>query len=110
MPLDGALKLVDIDGLADQVRAAVMHRARLGGGSFLGRIVALTQALTGRRRRRADPAAYLGAWRARGTIGRVLNPLRAGLVEASAELPADSPRGASLRHSARRAPTPRSSG
>ena len=88
--VDGALKLVDIDGLAGQVHAAVMHRARLGGGSFLGRIVALTQALTGRRRRRADPAAYLRGWRSRGTIGRVLNPLRAGLVEASAELPAES--------------------
>ena len=86
--VDGALALVDVDGLAQQVRAAVLHRARVRGGSLLSRLVALTTMLTGRRHRRADPAAYLRAWRSRGALGRVLNPLRAGLHEAASALPA----------------------
>ena len=86
--VDGALALVDVDGLAQQLRAAVLHRARVGGGSLLSRLVALTATLTGRRHRRADPAAYLRAWRSRGALGRVLNPLRAGLQEAASALPA----------------------
>lgn len=86
----GALALVDPDGLAGQVRSAVLHRARTGGGSFLGRVVALVQTLTGQQRRRADPAAYLRAWRDRGALGRVLNPMREALVEAAAAVPADT--------------------
>ncbi len=88
--IDGALELVDLDGLARQVRGAVMHRARIGGGSFLGRLIALGSSFTGRRGRRADPAAYLRAWRSRGAMGRVLNPLRAAMVEAAGGLPASS--------------------
>lgn len=86
----GALALVDTDGLARQVRSAVLYRARVGGGSLIGRVVALVGAFTGQRRRQADPAAYLRDWRSRGAIGRVLNPLRAALVEAAAALPAPS--------------------
>ena len=107
--VDGALALVDVDGLAHQVRAAVLHRARVGGGSFLGRLVALTAMLTGRRRRRADPAAYLRAWRSRGAIGRVLNPLRAGLLEAASALPAAA-RGRVLEALGTPAPRPMSRG
>ena len=88
--IDGALELVDLGGLARQVRGAVMHRARVGGGSFLGRLIALASSFTGRRTRRADPGAYLRAWRSRGAIGRVLNPLRAAMVEAAAGVPASS--------------------
>lgn len=88
--IDGALELVDLDGLARQVRGAVMHRARVGGGSFLGRLIALASSFTGRRGRRADPAAYLRAWRSRGAIGRILNPLRAAMVEAAAGVPPSS--------------------
>ena len=88
--IDGALELVDLDGLARQVRGAVMHRARIGGGSFLGRLIALASSFTGRRGRRADPAAYLRAWRSRGAMGGVLNPLRAAMVEAAGGLPASS--------------------
>jgi GTP-binding protein EngB required for normal cell division len=88
--VEGALALVDVEGLAQQVRAAVLHRARVGGGSLLSRLVALTATLTGRRHRRADPAAYLRAWRSRGALGRVLNPLRGGLLEAASALPAAS--------------------
>lgn len=85
--VDGALTLIDPPGLARQVRSAVLHRARAGGGSFLGRVVALVGSLTGQRRRRADPAAYLADWRNRGALGRVLNPVRAAMVEAAATLP-----------------------
>ena len=86
----GALTLVDPPGVARQVRAAVMHRARVGGGSFLGRVIALTGSLTGRRRRRADPGAYLDEWRNRGALGRALNPLREAMVEAVAAMPPSS--------------------
>ncbi len=88
--VDGALTLVDPPGLAGQIRSAVLHRARAGGGSFLGRVVALVGSMTGQRRRRADPAAYLAAWRTRGALGRVLNPMRAAMVEAAGSLPPSS--------------------
>lgn len=67
-----------------------MHRARVGGGSFLGRLIALASSFTGRRGRQADPGTYLRAWRSRGAMGRVLNPLRAAMVEAAGGLPASS--------------------
>jgi hypothetical protein len=72
------------------VRSAVLYKARIGGGSFLGRVVGLLGTLTGSRRRSADPGLYLAAWRERGALGRVLNPLRATLVSAAAALPAES--------------------
>jgi GTP-binding protein EngB required for normal cell division len=86
----GALTLVDPPGVAKQVSAAVMHRARVGGGSFLGRVIALVGNVTGRRRRRADPGAYLDDWRNRGALGRVLNPVRETMVEAAAAMPPES--------------------
>ena len=86
----GALTLVDPPGVAKQVSGAVMHRARVGGGSFLGRVIALMGNLTGRRRRRADPGAYLDDWRNRGALGRVLNPVRETMVEAAAAMPPES--------------------
>ena len=84
----GALTLIDPPGLARQVRSAVLHRARAGGGSFLGRAIAMAASLTGQRRRGADPAAYLRDWRSRGAMGRMLNPLRTALVEAASSVPA----------------------
>ena len=98
----GALELVDPDGMARQVRSAVLYRARLSGGSFLGRLLALAATLTGQRRRNADPAAYLADWRSRGALGRVLNPLRSALTEAAEGMPPAS-RGRAL--SALGAPT-----
>jgi GTP-binding protein EngB required for normal cell division len=83
----GALALIDAAGLARQIATAVMYRARTNGGSFFGRVVALVGTLTGRRQRVADPAAHLRGWRTRGSLGRVLNPLRTALVEASAGVP-----------------------
>ncbi len=84
---NGALAVVDPAGVGRQVRSAVLARARGSGGSLLGRAVALLGWLTGQRRRSADPSAYLLGWRRRGTLGRVLNPVRAALVEAAAALP-----------------------
>jgi GTP-binding protein EngB required for normal cell division len=88
--IGGALTLVDPAGVAKQVGGAVMHRARVGGGSFLGRVIALTGNLTGRKRRQADPGAYLDDWRNRGALGRVLNPVREAMVEAAAAMPPES--------------------
>ena len=86
----GALELVDPDGMARQIRSAVLHRARLRGGSFVGRLIALIGSLTGQRQRSADPAAHLADWRSRGALGRVLNPLRSALVDAAEAVPASS--------------------
>ena len=86
----GALTLVDPPGLARQIRSAVLHRARAGGGSLLGRVIALVASLTGQKARRADPAAYLRAWRNRGALGRVLNPMRGSMIEAADRLPGAS--------------------
>jgi GTP-binding protein EngB required for normal cell division len=88
--IDGALALVDAPGLGRQVREAVLQRARTRGGSLLGRGLALAGKMTGRERRRADPGAFLAAWRTRGAMGRVLNPVRAALVEAASATPPPS--------------------
>ncbi|HUF06996.1 MAG TPA: GTPase domain-containing protein [Candidatus Binatia bacterium] len=88
--VDGALRIVDPPGVARQVQAAVLNRARRSGGSLLGRAVALLGWMTGQRRRRADPAGYLRDWRGRGALGRVVNPVHAALVEAAQGVPAPS--------------------
>lgn len=88
----GALALIDPPGIARQVQAAVLGRARRAGGSLLGRIVALLGWMTGQSRRRADPAAYLRDWRRRGSLGRAVNPVQATLVEAAAAVPPASRR------------------
>ncbi|MDQ4034891.1 MAG: 50S ribosome-binding GTPase [Chloroflexota bacterium] len=85
--VDGALALVDLPGLARQVRLAVLGRARRTGGSLLGRAVALLGWLTGQTRKTADPAGYLRDWRRRGSLGRAVNPVHAALVEAAAAVP-----------------------
>lgn len=88
--IDGALAVIDPPGLARQVQAAALGRARRHGGSLLGRAVALLFWLTGQQRRRADPGGYLRDWRRRGSLGRVINPVRALLVEAATALPPSS--------------------
>lgn len=87
---DGALAVIDLDGLARQVRAAVVDRARRRGGSLVARVVSLLGWLTGQRQRRADPVAYLRDWRRRGTLARVVNPVRSALLTAAGRLPSDS--------------------
>jgi len=86
--VSGALALVDPSGLARQMQAAVLGRARRSGGSLLGRVVGLLGWITGQSRRRADPTGYLRDWRRRGSLGRAVNPVQAALVEASSRLPA----------------------
>ena len=88
--VSGALLVVDPPGVARQVQGAVLNRARASGGSLLGRAVALLGWASGQRRRSADPAAYLRDWRRRGSLGRVLNPVHAALVEASRNVPAST--------------------
>ncbi|MDQ2689587.1 MAG: 50S ribosome-binding GTPase [Chloroflexota bacterium] len=83
----GAVQVIDPAGLSRQVQAAILNRARRSGGSLLGRAVALLGWLTGQRRRRADPGGYLRDWRRRGSLGRVLNPVHAALVEAASGVP-----------------------
>jgi GTPase Era involved in 16S rRNA processing len=85
-----ALTLVDPDGLARQARAAVLARARRTGGGLLGRTVNLLARLSGFEARRADPAVHLAGWRRRGSLAPVLNPARAALADAAAQLPAPS--------------------
>lgn len=85
--VSGALAVVDPPGLARQVQAAVLGRARRTGGSLLGRVVGLLGWLTGQQRRRADPAGYLRDWRRRGSLGRVVNPVHALLLEAATAMP-----------------------
>jgi hypothetical protein len=94
--VDGALAVIDPPGVARQVQAAVLARARHTGGSLLGRVVALLLWITGQQRRSADPAGYLRDWRRRGSLGRAVNPVHAALVEASGHVPARS-RAAILR-------------
>lgn len=86
--VNGALAIVDPDGVAAQVKAAVLYRARRQGGSLLARILALLSNLTGARRRSADPEGFLLAWRQRGSLGHVLNPIRRVLVDSVSRLPA----------------------
>ena len=70
------------------MQEAVLHKARRQGGSLLARILSLLSLVTGRKRRQADPAAYLGDWRRRGSLGHILNPVRAALVGAAGAVPA----------------------
>ncbi|HSL26412.1 MAG TPA: GTPase domain-containing protein [Acidimicrobiia bacterium] len=86
----GAVAIVDPAGIARQVQTAVLGRARRRGGSLLARVVALLAWLTGLRSRHADPAGYLANWRQRGTLGRVLNPVRTAQVEALGQLPPEA--------------------
>jgi hypothetical protein len=84
------MALVDAAGVSRQTKEAVFHRARRQGGSLLARIVTLLSLVTGRKRRKADPVAYLLDWRRRGSLGHILNPVRAALVRAVAAVPAST--------------------
>jgi hypothetical protein len=85
--VNGALVVVDLDGVSRQMQEAVMHRARRQGGSLLARILTLLSFITGRKSRKADPGSYLVDWRRRGSLGHVLNPVRSALTKAAASLP-----------------------
>jgi GTP-binding protein EngB required for normal cell division len=86
--VEGALSLVDPPGVSRQMEEAVLHRARRQGGSLLARILTVLSLVTGRKRRKADPGAYLLEWRRRGTLGHILNPVRSALVKAAGAVPA----------------------
>jgi hypothetical protein len=86
--VEGAMALVDPVGVSRQVEEAVLYRARRQGGSLLARILTLMSLVSGRKRRQADPGAYLLEWRRRGSLGHVLNPVRSALVRAAGAVPA----------------------
>ncbi len=86
----GALALVDPPGVSRQTQQAVLYRAHRQGGSLLARLSALVGSLVGRKKRMADPAAYLADWRKRGSLGHVLNPVRSALVTAAGSVPVAS--------------------
>jgi GTP-binding protein EngB required for normal cell division len=86
--VQGAMSLVDPRGVSRQMEEAVLHRARRQGGSLLARILTILSLVTGRKRRKADPGAYLLEWRRRGSLGHILNPVRSALVKAAGAVPA----------------------
>ncbi|MEX1094174.1 MAG: GTPase [Acidimicrobiia bacterium] len=88
--VQGAMAVVDLDGVSRQMQEAVMHRAHRRGGSLLARVLSLLSLITGRKSRKADPGAYLIDWRRRGSLGHVLNPVRSALVKAVGSLPAQT--------------------
>lgn len=88
--VEGAMAVVDLDGVSRQMQQAVTHRAHRRGGSLLARVLSLLSLITGRKSRKADPAAYLVDWRRRGTLGHVLNPIRSALVKAVGSIPAQT--------------------
>jgi GTP-binding protein EngB required for normal cell division len=86
--VEGALAVVDPVGVSRQMEEAVLYRARRQGGSLLARILTLMSFVSGRKRRQADPGAYVVEWRRRGSLGHVLNPVRSALVRAAGAVPA----------------------
>lgn len=88
--VQGAMAVVDLDGVSRQMQEAVRHRAHRRGGSLLARVLSLLSLITGRKSRRADPAAYLVDWRRRGSLGHVINPVRSALVKAVGPVPAQT--------------------
>jgi GTP-binding protein EngB required for normal cell division len=88
--VEGTMAVVDLDGVSRQMHEAVVHHAHRRGGSLLARLLSLLSLMTGRKSRKADPAAYLVNWRSRGSLGHVLNPVRSALVNAVGSLPAQT--------------------
>jgi hypothetical protein len=86
--VEGALAVVDPVGISRQMEEAVLYRARRQGGSLLARILTFMSFVSGRKRRQADPGAYVLEWRRRGSLGHVLNPVRSALVRAAGAVPA----------------------
>ena len=92
--VNGALAVVDPTGLSRQIEGAVLTSAQRRGGSLLARLLAGLTALTGTKRRHADPEGFLLNWRQRGSLGHLVNPLRQMAVEALTSLPASARPGA----------------
>ncbi len=82
--IDGTLALVDLPGAERQAVAATRARARPAGAGPFGRLTALIYRASGRQRRAADPAAYLGGWRGRGSLARPVEALRTAIADATA--------------------------
>ena len=88
--IDSALEMVDLQGLSAQVRKSYREQFNLVAGSVLGRLVSLFRLASGNRRRTANPKSYLLNWRARGDLGRVVNPVRTAYLKATESLGPDA--------------------
>jgi len=80
-------RLVDLRGVERQAVAATRARARPRGAGPLGQVTSLAYRASGRQRRVADPGAYLGAWRSRGSLTRAAEPVRAAVADALGSAP-----------------------
>lgn len=85
-----AIDIIDPAGVGRQLRTSLVSRASVRAGSVVTRLLWLVRWVTGHRRRHADPVRYLLTWRKRGALGRVVNPIREGMLEAIRALPAPS--------------------
>lgn len=88
--VDAAVDIIDPAGVGRQLRTSLVSRSSLRAGSIISRLVWLIRFFTGHRRRHADPVRYLLIWRTRGALGRVVNPIRRGLLDAISSLPPPS--------------------
>ena len=93
------LRVVDLPAAERQAVAATRARARARGAGPLGAITSRIYRWSGRQARVADPAAFLGRWRERGSLAPALEVLRDAVDVAAQGCAAGHPRDA--RHERR---------
>jgi energy-coupling factor transporter ATP-binding protein EcfA2 len=81
------LGVVDLPGLERQAVEATRLAARPRGGGPLGLVRAVLERGSGRSARQAEPAGHLRRWRDRGSLVRVVQPVRDLVGEAIPRLP-----------------------
>ena len=82
------LRVVDLPTAERQAVAATRARARARGAGPLAGITSRIYRWSGRQARVADPAAYLGRWRERGSMAPSLEVLRSAIEAPLLEVPA----------------------
>jgi hypothetical protein len=73
---NGALAVVDLEGLERQAVAATRFAARRRGAGPLRYLTSAVYRLIGRARTAADPAGFLNRWQLRGSLAPAVEPLR----------------------------------
>lgn len=81
------LSVVDLAGLERQAVEATKLAARPRGGGPLGLVRALLERGSGRSAQHAEPAGHLRRWRDRGSLVRVVQPIKDLVGEAIPRLP-----------------------
>ncbi len=81
------LGVIDLPGLERQAVEATKLAARPRGGGPLGLVRAVLERGSGRSARQAEPAGHLRRWRDRGSLVRVVQPVRDLVGEAIPRLP-----------------------